>query len=319
MDEREKKEVNVSGAMSRLGGGSKLDKQANPTPVKKKEESSSKSIADTFLELAPLLIGTVVGGLPAGLDAQTQVGAVNQASTDRKRQQEQQDAKLQLEQQNAGLNQEKFEFQKDVQQINELDRTDQRDLQRQQLDQRQQQFSQDLDFRNKALQQDAAIQYDRLSVAQKKQFAKENPSLESRLSGLGGEEKKRFDGVKMGLTAVGDLKNAIDQGVNKFSLVGDNPYTFAANRFVEAIGRLQSGGAINEQEVENFKKLIPGVTDSKQISELKLKTLQEDLSSRLNTLGFAPEELGISSTQSQQAPEMSKRQRLEALRKKHAR
>lgn len=124
---------------------------------------------------------------------------------------------------------------------------------------------------------------DILSKRKEAEFAK---TPEGMLKKMGAEEKKRFDSVTMGVQAVDDMKNALASGENTFSLWGDNPYTESRRRFEEAIGRLQSGGAISKEEEKRFKAMAPSVTDSAEIQQQKLTNIAADLESRLQTFGL---------------------------------
>lgn len=114
------------------------------------------------------------------------------------------------------------------------------------------------------------------------------------------EEKKRFDGIVMGYKAVDDMTNALAEGANTFSVVGDNDFTFARTRWEEAIGRLQSGGAINNDEAARFRKLAPTWTDSPEMQAKKLNTIKSEMISRAGTMGFDESKL-LSAIQSGQS------------------
>ena len=95
----------------------------------------------------------------------------------------------------------------------------------------------------------------------------------------------------MAYKALFDMEDAIKRGVSKTSFLGDNDYTYAANRFVEGIGRMQSGGAIGTEEAENFKKLIPGRFDKEETAKNKIKDMQAELEARLRSINFDPKEV----------------------------
>lgn len=118
-------------------------------------------------------------------------------------------------------------------------------------------------------------------------------TIQDRLNKLSGEEKKRVDSQIMGLKAVQDMKDAYLRGNNTFSLIGDNDFTFARNRYTEAIGRLQSGGQISGNEAKTFLGFVPGPTDSKEMQVKKLQEAERELTSRLGTSGFAPADFQI--------------------------
>ncbi len=120
---------------------------------------------------------------------------------------------------------------------------------------------------------------------------------DGRIAKLTGDKVKRFDEAKMGFDAVNKMASALDAGDNTFSLIGDNDYTMNANLFKEAIGRMQSGGAIGTKEAKEFLALAPGAMDSPEIQRAKLLKLQSEFGSRIQSLGFKPEELGLSKTE----------------------
>lgn len=342
MDEREKEEVKIQGAMSRLGGKSKLDKQAQPVKKEKKKESTSKkSLTDTFLELAPLLIGTAVGGLPAGLDAQTQVGAINQAGADRQREIQAQEQEMTLKEQQQGLNQEKFEFQKDVQQINELDRADQRDLQRQQLGQQQEQFDQTLEFKNKTLNKDITMGLKKLEADKSKAADPE-------------KLRKEYTQVTkdLGTREVVNSYKKLKRAVEKPSAAGDISLIFSYMKMLDPRSTVREGefataaesGSVPEKVRAQYNKAVSGkrlsdnirldfLTQSENLIKSQLESQASidsrfaDLANRTGrdaTLVVDPtfSELNQSLNQAQeqgaQQTSLSKRSRLEELRRKYA-
>ena len=116
-------------------------------------------------------------------------------------------------------------------------------------------------------------------------------AYEHQVATLSGEKLKRFDSSAMGMEAVVDMHKALEGGSNTFSLIGDNPYTMALSKFEEALGRMQSGGAITSDEVVKFKKMAPSFTDSTEIQRAKMKKLIAEMSSRIINLGFDPDEV----------------------------
>lgn len=152
-----------------------------------------------------------------------------------------------------------------------------------------------------------------------------NPTdFDGKLKKLNATEKTRFDNVRMGYQSITDMANALKAGNNTFSLIGDNDYTLAARNFEEALGRMQSGGAINKDEAARFRSLIPSAKDSAAIQATKLKKMQEELASRFETLGFKPQEvpglntakvsdLLVKTANADEAPKMSLKDRARAL------
>lgn len=116
-------------------------------------------------------------------------------------------------------------------------------------------------------------------------------NYDAKLKGLNAQQLIRFDSASMGLNATMDMQKALQGGSNTFSLIGDNPYTMARTKFEEAIGRMQSGGAITDDEGERFLRMAPSVKDSVPIQRAKMKQLLVEMSSRIKNLGFNPDEV----------------------------
>lgn len=121
----------------------------------------------------------------------------------------------------------------------------------------------------------------------------------SSLAKLNTTEKQVYNLANEGLKASTDMRNALANGDNTFSLVGDNNYTEAMRRFAENYGRLQSGGAINKDEEERFLKMAPGVTDSKEMQQRKLEKMEQMFRARLESLGIDSSKMNLT----EEAPE----------------
>lgn len=123
------------------------------------------------------------------------------------------------------------------------------------------------------------------------QMKKNSP--QGKLEKLSGEARGRFDNVVMGLTALKQLEDQIAQnpsGLSRVGLLRDNPYTVAAREWEEAIGRMQSGGAITTDEGKRFKALIPGPLDSPEVTQTKIANMKNLMTQRYRTFGFKPED-----------------------------
>lgn len=142
-------------------------------------------------------------------------------------------------------------------------------------------------------------------------------SLEYRTKALGAQEKKDLANQKESMEALQAMHDALSAGDNTFSLVGDNNFTFAKKKYTEALGRLQSGGAIGAKELETFESFVPNARDSAEMQRKKLQTGYRQMADRLGISGFKPEEFGLnSSLVSQQDLASKKRQQeIEMLRK----
>ena len=113
-----------------------------------------------------------------------------------------------------------------------------------------------------------------------------NPSHEQKIRTMGGEERKRLDSALMGVNAVKGMTGALAKGDNTFSIIGDNDFTMQRARLTEALGRMQSGGAINSDELAKFENMTPTMTDSAEIQKKKMEWLGEEMNKRVNNLGF---------------------------------
>lgn len=109
---------------------------------------------------------------------------------------------------------------------------------------------------------------------------------EGRLAKLPTTERARLDNSREALNSVRDMSAALESGENIVSLVGDNKFTLARSQFEEALGRMQSGGAIGEKEAQRFRDMAPKLMDTPQIRIQKLKQLQQKMAERMKTSGF---------------------------------
>ena len=105
---------------------------------------------------------------------------------------------------------------------------------------------------------------------------------------LSGELMKRSDSAKMGLDSVKGMRDALDKGENTFSMIGDNNFTMNATRWEEAIGRMQSGGAISDDEGDRFRGMAPTKWDTAEIQKEKLTWMEKEMTKRLQSIEGAP-------------------------------
>lgn len=115
---------------------------------------------------------------------------------------------------------------------------------------------------------------------------------------LSQDERALLNNSALAYKALFDMEKAIKEGKSRSTILGDNEYTYAANRFVEGIGRMQSGGAIGSEEAENFKRLIPGRFDNEKLSKQKIQDMKAELEARLKSINFDPKEILQSRTPS---------------------
>lgn len=166
------------------------------------------------------------------------------------------------------------------------------------VDFRNRQAASDEEFRQKQLRMQDMQRRDsnQMQARAAQEKAAEAQSPRGRLEKLNSSDKARFDNALMAIKGLDEMSNALKSGQNTFSVIGDNDYTAAARRASEAFGRMQSGGAINKDEEARFEKALPQVTDSSEMQRKKIQTQRNEMLSRLKTLGFSPEELGLGGT-----------------------
>ena len=141
-------------------------------------------------------------------------------------------------------------------------------------------------------QQDQANKDREFSLKEKEFAGKTEPKdFTARVAKLNATDKARFDNVVMSSTALKDMSAALDAGQNTFSIIGDNDFTAANARFTEALGRMQSGGAIGKDEQKKFMAMAPKASDSAVMQQKKLSALQSEMTNRLSTLGFQRDEV----------------------------
>ena len=103
------------------------------------------------------------------------------------------------------------------------------------------------------------------------------------------EQQKFNNNAAMGAKAIRDMRAALSNGDNTFSIIGDNDFTESQRRAAEAFGRIQSGGAINKDEEERFLAMGPNVFDSAEMQQKKLNKQQAEFDARLRAAGVDPE------------------------------
>lgn len=111
---------------------------------------------------------------------------------------------------------------------------------------------------------------------------------------LSGTQLERLDNVRMAAGALSDLEGALNKGVSArpdlvAGIFGDNEFSESATRFSEAIGRMQSGGAITKDEEGRFLRLIPKFNDSDEIRKQKIANMRQILEGRFKNLSQGPD------------------------------
>lgn len=117
---------------------------------------------------------------------------------------------------------------------------------------------------------------------------------QGKVEALSGEQKKRFDLSRQGLAATTKMEKFFDNNMDRwdrFKLIGDNDFTTAQREWEEAIGRMQSGGAINKEEGDRFRAMAPTLLDSPDTVKKKLISMRQTMQERLGSFGMSKEDL----------------------------
>jgi hypothetical protein len=127
-----------------------------------------------------------------------------------------------------------------------------------------------------------------------------NPAA-SKLAKMGGETQNKVGSIASGLKALSELKTSINKGVgpsyidSNTPLIGkafsDDSFTQNQRVLTEVVGRLQSGGAIQSDELESFNKMGPRPGDSKEQQIKKIEDQTTFLKNKLVAFGLKEEEL----------------------------
>ncbi len=141
-----------------------------------------------------------------------------------------------------------------------------------------------------------AAEIQQLTLAEKRRKdaeATKPKTLQDRLNKMSAAEKSQFAQVSDGIAAIEDMDAALKAGDWTFRppFAGDNNYTESERRFTEGLGRLESQGAINKQEIENFKAMVPRATDNADVQRRKIQKMRASFGSRAMTLGVDPKEV----------------------------
>tara|TARA_R110000868_G_scaffold87034_5_gene243671 strand:+ start:9720 stop:10667 length:948 start_codon:yes stop_codon:yes gene_type:complete len=118
---------------------------------------------------------------------------------------------------------------------------------------------------------------------------------------VGAEERKSIGGIASGLRSLKKMEIALDAGFGPRyldpstpiigGLIGDDPFSKEQTVLTDVVGRLQSGGAINNDEGARFKSMGPRPGDSDEIKRTKLKDQRIFLENKLLAMGGSPEKL----------------------------
>ena len=147
-------------------------------------------------------------------------------------------------------------------------------------DLRRQQIYSDMNLKKQAFGLDSA------KFDFEKQKALIDASKKNTPAALNSSDKQRYDNLNMVVNGIGGMKTALENGDNTFSLIGDNDFTANRNRAVEAFGRMQSGGAIGDEERESFIAMLPTVMDSSEMQKKKMEAIELEMKNRFQTMGL---------------------------------
>lgn len=155
----------------------------------------------------------------------------------------------------------------------------------------------DRKFRQQMLSEGMADRRERENERRRAQEEKVaySKTTQGKLEKLSKEKQDSVYKAKEAVASVQGMADALDSGNNTFSIVGDNEYTRNRTLFEEALGRMQSGGAITKDEERRFRDMAPTFRDSGDMQKKKLVELEKLFQERLEIMGFKPEELGVSS------------------------
>lgn len=262
------------------------EKDATPA----KDASNQQKIAMAIAAIAPALIGYATGGNEGGaIGAQVGQGAIKQyndqqMAADKDAREFAQKKELKSQELSAKSEENKLNREKDLQIAKE--RAEDRRMM----------------LAGQGESRELTNMMRRQQLEKMQSDAEMKKSVDGRLAKLGAEGKQRLDNAKLGLISVQGMADALGAGQNTFSLWGDNDFTQQRSLFEEALGRMQSGGAISKEEERRFKEMAPTFKDSPEMRQKKLVNLQQEMVSRIGTLGFKPDEIGVTVTQLNSAP-----------------
>lgn len=139
----------------------------------------------------------------------------------------------------------------------------------------------------------------------------------NKLEKLGAEGRSKVGSIASGFQALDQMNKSMSDnfgpqhvdsntpGIGR--LISDNPYSEGERLLTEVVGRLQSGGAMNDGEIKTFKSLGPKPGDDKESSQRKLSQQKDFLQNKLTAFGLNNDDmknLGFETT-SKYAPKNS--------------
>lgn len=158
--------------------------------------------------------------------------------------------------------------------------------------------------------QDQAYKKEMLGLQQLAAQAKLKKAESGGARKLGTEDIKAIDNIDMILGNLPKLKSSLAKGQSLkpsllgYTIGGDNEATTARRMVIEALGRLQSGGAIGNEEFKNFENLISSFQDDPTTRAQKIDNLLSEFGRRRNSLYYGPQPLPPSAMASGSAAPM---------------
>jgi hypothetical protein len=118
---------------------------------------------------------------------------------------------------------------------------------------------------------------------------------------LNAEEKNKIGGIAEAFKSLSDMELAMDKGQGPRyidpstpwvgQLVSDDDFSTAQTKMTDIVGRLQSGGAITDDEGARFKNMGPRPGDSPTVRREKLKSQESFLANKLKAYGLDRDKL----------------------------
>ena len=114
---------------------------------------------------------------------------------------------------------------------------------------------------------------------------------------ISGELKMKAGGLASSLKTLDELENIYNSGEKLGyissetpfigGLMSDKPVDVAVRKLSDDIGRLRSGGAINKDEEDRFRNMLPRPGDSQKIAKQKIASIREEFLTRSGAIGVA--------------------------------
>jgi hypothetical protein len=112
---------------------------------------------------------------------------------------------------------------------------------------------------------------------------------------LGADEKGKVGGIASAIRAINEMESSLDRGIGpeyidvNTPFIGqfksDTPFTKSQRVLNEVVGRLQSGGAISNDELNSFRGMGPRAGDSAEIQKSKIADQRAFLANKLRAYG----------------------------------